>query len=146
MVVTVVLRRRGLLLFAPLLYVAGMVLYMGSLNFDVNLKNGGVVVRKRAPPGTVYRSPKVFDKLWPYMEAENNGSHNALMTAWDPKLRQAWKPSGISNYSDAELPESNGFLIIEANGGLNQQRLSICDAVAGRIAECYFGHSIFSSK
>lgn len=130
MVVTVVLRRRGLLLFAPLLYVAGMVLYMGSLNFDVNLKNGGVVVRKRAPPGTVYRSPKVFDKLWPYMEAENNGSHNALMTAWDPKLRQAWKPSGISNYSDAELPESNGFLIIEANGGLNQQRLSICDAVA----------------
>eukprot|EP00258_Populus_trichocarpa_P030687 XP_024446706.1 O-fucosyltransferase 9 [Populus trichocarpa] len=129
MVVTVVLRRRGLLLFAPLLYVAGMVLYMGSLNFDVNLKNGGVVVRKRAPPGTVYRSPKVFDKLWPYMEAESNGSHNALMTAWDPKLHQAWKPSGISNYSDAGS-ESNGFLIIEANGGLNQQRLSICDAVA----------------
>jgi len=25
-----------------------------------------------------------------------------------------------------ELPESNGFLIIEANGGLNQQRLSVC--------------------
>lgn len=25
-----------------------------------------------------------------------------------------------------ELPKSNGFLIIEANGGLNQQRLSVC--------------------
>jgi len=24
------------------------------------------------------------------------------------------------------LPKSNGFLIIEANGGLNQQRLSVC--------------------
>lgn len=24
------------------------------------------------------------------------------------------------------MPKSNGFLIIEANGGLNQQRLSVC--------------------
>lgn len=26
----------------------------------------------------------------------------------------------------SEFPKSNGFLIIEANGGLNQQRLSVC--------------------
>ncbi|KAJ6383691.1 hypothetical protein OIU78_027060 [Salix suchowensis] len=129
-IIKVLLKRRGLLLLAPLLYISGMVLYMGSLNFDVNLKNGGVVVRKRAAPGTVYRSPKVFQKLWPYMEAERNHSNNALMTAWNPKWHQGWKPCGISNNSEAELSETNGFLIIEANGGLNQQRLSICDAVA----------------
>ena len=78
LIIKVVLKRRGLLLLAPLLYISGMVLYMGSLNFDVNLKNGGVVVRKRAAPGTVYRSPKVFQKLWPYMEAERNRSNNAV--------------------------------------------------------------------
>ncbi|KAJ8773678.1 hypothetical protein K2173_005924 [Erythroxylum novogranatense] len=132
-IVSVVLKQRGVLLFAPLLYISGMLLYMGSLNFDVdlNLQKGGVVVRKRAPPGSVYRSPLVFKKLWPYMEAENNGSHNnALMPTWDPILHQSWQPCGNNTDLKAELPQSNGFLIIEANGGLNQQRLSICDAVA----------------
>ncbi|XP_021661677.2 O-fucosyltransferase 9 isoform X2 [Hevea brasiliensis] len=95
-----------------------------------DLKNGGVVVRKRPPPGSVYRSPQVFKKLWPHMEAKSNRSYNALMRAWDPKLHKGWKPCGNNNISEAELPKSNGFLIIEANGGLNQQRLSICDAVA----------------
>ncbi|KAF2290943.1 hypothetical protein GH714_017059 [Hevea brasiliensis] len=42
-----------------------MMLYMGSLSFDVdlNLKNGGVVVRKRPPPGSVYRSPQICDAV-----------------------------------------------------------------------------------
>ncbi|XP_059451227.1 O-fucosyltransferase 9-like [Corylus avellana] len=53
-----------------------------------------------------------------------------LMTAWSSNVHQAWKPCVDKNNSKAEFPKSNGFLIIEANGGLNQQRLSICDAVA----------------
>ncbi|KAK2658790.1 hypothetical protein Ddye_005323 [Dipteronia dyeriana] len=128
-VISVVFKRKRLLLLAPLLYITGMLLYMGSLGFDVVDLNSVVVVRKRTPPpGSLYTSPQLFQKLWPFMEA--NATHNALTMAWNPKVHQGWKPCANDSISKAELPKSNGFLIIEANGGLNQQRLSICDAVA----------------
>ncbi|KAL4183290.1 hypothetical protein AMTRI_Chr11g97450 [Amborella trichopoda] len=95
---SVVYRRHGVLLFVPLVYICGMLFYMGSLPFE------GPVVANRPPPGSTYRSPEVFKKLWPSMQADDNASN--------------------------ALPPSNGYLIIEANGGLNQQRISICNAVA----------------
>lgn len=77
--ISTVFRRKGVLLFAPLLYISGMLLYMGLLGFDVvSLKNAVVVVHRRSPPGSVYRSPQLFQKLWPFMEAESNASHNAV--------------------------------------------------------------------
>ncbi|XP_058091222.1 O-fucosyltransferase 9 isoform X2 [Magnolia sinica] len=123
---SVVLRRRGILLFAPLMYISGMLMYMGTLDFEVP---GGVAIRRRPLLGSTYHSPQVFEKLWPFMEADGNRS-NVLMNAWHPKVGQSWKPCIKRSLSQAELPSSNGFLIIEANGGLNQQRISICDVVA----------------
>jgi hypothetical protein len=51
------------------------------------------------------------------------------MEAWKPRVKSVWKPCISTNVSAAGS-NSNGYFIIEANGGLNQQRLSICDAVA----------------
>ncbi|XP_010478945.1 PREDICTED: uncharacterized protein At1g04910-like [Camelina sativa] len=129
---SIVFRRKSFLLLAPLLYIAGMLLFMGSFGFTVlDLGHGvEIVYRRGGPPGSVYRSPKVFKRLWPVMEADVNGtSHNALMAAWKPRVKSVWKPCISTNVS-AAVSNSNGYFIIEANGGLNQQRLSICDAVA----------------
>lgn len=126
LLLSAVFRRRGVLLFAPLVYISGMLIYMGTLSFDVP---GSVVIRRRPTPGSTYRSPQVFEQLWPFLEVDGNSS-DALSNAWHLKLGQSWKPCLSTRVTKAELPSSTGFLIIEANGGLNQQRLSICDAVA----------------
>lgn len=68
-----------MLLFAPLLYISGMLLYMGSVSFDVVSLKNVVVITKRSPPGSLYRSPQVFQKLWPYMQQpESNHTHNLV--------------------------------------------------------------------
>lgn len=146
-VIAAVLRRKGVLLFAPLLYITGMLVYMGSLSLEnkvgggerIGYKkgkgnveySGGFVLDEPRLPGSLYRSPEVFERLWPFMQADQgNHSSNALTTVWPSKYQRGWKPCINNSAADTELPKSNGYFIIEANGGLNQQRLSICDAVA----------------
>ncbi|XP_021896150.1 uncharacterized protein At1g04910 isoform X1 [Carica papaya] len=122
LLLSVLLRRQGFFLFAPLIYISGMLLYMGTVSFDVV-----PVIKHRPAPGSVYRSPQVYAKLRPEMDADN--SSDAISTIWKHSYKSGeWKP--CVNRSSGGLPESNGYIYVEANGGLNQQRTSICNAVA----------------
>ncbi|XP_020113915.1 uncharacterized protein At1g04910 isoform X2 [Ananas comosus] len=119
---TILLRRQAIFLFAPLLYVAAMLIYMGSISLDSVPR-----IISRPAPGSVYRSPHLYERLRPDMNADN--STDALATVWKHSYKGGgWRP--CTNMSTIGLPESNGYIYVEANGGLNQQRTSICNAVA----------------
>ncbi|CAN1297157.1 Protein ESMERALDA 1 [Linum perenne] len=52
-----------------------------------------------------------------------------ILSIWKNSYKKGeWKP--CVNKSLEGIPASNGYIFVEANGGLNQQRTSICDAVA----------------
>ncbi|KAL6614186.1 hypothetical protein ACP70R_036456 [Stipagrostis hirtigluma subsp. patula] len=151
-VLAALLRRQAVFLFAPLLYVAAMLLYMGSISLDSVPR-----IISRPAPGSMYRSPQLYARLRADMDADNAtdaratdgfppvetrfslwGSYSAdngwlgpnqLATVWRHAYKGGiWRPC-ISNNTNG-LPESNGYIYVEANGGLNQQRTSICNAVA----------------
>ncbi|XP_022726172.1 uncharacterized protein At1g04910-like isoform X2 [Durio zibethinus] len=123
LLLSVLLRRQGIFLFAPLIYISGMLLYMGTVSFDVV-----PVVKHRPAAGSVYRSPQVYEKLKIDMNGDNS-SADAIWTIWKNSYKKGeWRP--CVNKSFEGLPESNGYIYVEANGGLNQQRTSICNAVA----------------
>lgn len=67
-VLSLFLRRQGLFLFAPLIYISGMLLYMGTVSLDVSVLPE---IKARSPPGSLYRSPKVYEKLRRDMNADN---------------------------------------------------------------------------
>ncbi|KAK2399546.1 Protein ESMERALDA 1 [Trifolium repens] len=120
---SVLLRRQGVFLFAPLIYISGMILYFGTFSFDIR-----PIIIHRPAPGSVYRSPQLYARLLPEMDADNS-SVDAISTIWKSSYKGGeWKP--CVHRSSEGLPESNGYIFVEANGGLNQQRTSICNAVA----------------
>lgn len=66
-VLSVLLRRQGIFLFAPLLYISGMLFYMGTVSFDVV-----PVIKHRPAPGSLYRSPQLYAKLRHEMDMDNS--------------------------------------------------------------------------
>uniref|UniRef100_A0ACD5W6K2 Uncharacterized protein n=1 Tax=Avena sativa TaxID=4498 RepID=A0ACD5W6K2_AVESA len=131
-------RRRAAVLLLALSYTAAMLMLFlcaGSSGLSSTGGSGVAVgsLRRRpaapAPPGSVYRSHLVFERLLPDMRASASRP-NPLIASHYKKSGKRWVPCIGRRLRQSALPPSNGFLVVEANGGLNQQRISICDAVA----------------
>ncbi|KAL8134912.1 hypothetical protein AgCh_009791 [Apium graveolens] len=122
LILSLLLKRQGLFLFAPLLYISAMLFFMGTVSFDVV-----PVIKHRSPLGSVYRSPQLYARLKAEIHADNS-SMDAISTIWKHPKGGEWRP--CTKKSSGGLPESNGYIYVEANGGLNQQRTSVCNAVA----------------
>ncbi|RWW20212.1 hypothetical protein GW17_00015688 [Ensete ventricosum] len=81
-------RRRGALLLAPLLYLALMLVMVGRwewyLEPPVPVRVGVAILMRAPPPGSGYRSPRVFHELWPFMQADVN--HSSAVVTESPFL------------------------------------------------------------
>ena len=83
---SVLLRRQGIFLFAPLIYISGMLLYMGTVSFDV-----GPIIDHKPAPGSVYRSPQIYEKLRPEMDADNSSADAVRFICLSSYYVMIWK-------------------------------------------------------
>ncbi|CAM8883424.1 unnamed protein product [Rhodiola kirilowii] len=115
---------RYLFLILPFCYISGFIMCVGPFaDFG-----------SRSPPplpGSVYRSHDLFANLWPHIHSDNSSAIQ-LSSVWRyarKSKQQKPCPNTLASLR-RNAPAFSGYLIVDANGGLNQQRSAICNAVA----------------
>ena len=125
-ILTALLRRQGVFLFAPLIYISCMLLYMGTVSFDV-----GPIIRHRSPPGSVYKSPQLYAKLRHDMDADNS-SADAVSVFVSPH----W-PLGCELVKAVPLLTLARMYIERRTISSDLSKLIVTTTVG---LECYFGY------
>ncbi|KAF4368617.1 hypothetical protein CsatB_008199 [Cannabis sativa] len=107
----------------PMLYVSGLIMCVGPFS--------ALMGQSPPPPGSVYHSDEMFRRLWNHIQSDNS-SGIQLSSVWSYRRRlKEQKPCPNSTARLLSVSSGpSGYLIVEANGGLNQQRSAICNAVA----------------
>ncbi|RRT49705.1 hypothetical protein B296_00052204, partial [Ensete ventricosum] len=96
MLLSLLLRRQAIFLFAPLLYVSAMIFYMGTLPLESVPR-----IISRPAPGSVYRSPMLYERLRADMEADN--SSDGLATVWKHSFKDdGWRPC-VNTSADGKI-------------------------------------------
>jgi hypothetical protein len=67
---------------------------------------------------------------FPSLPVQNESDSDSVkFSLWEEPYKQArkWKPCAAKHSLPDEVPEenNNGFILISANGGLNQQRVAV---------------------
>nr|GFB38392.1 O-fucosyltransferase 10-like [Tanacetum cinerariifolium] len=107
--------RRICFILPLLLFLSGVVTFVGPMLYP------------SPAPGSVYKSHEIFQNLWQDILSDTS-SHIKLSDVWRYKMLLKEQKRCVTPTSRQHLGKGTAdqYLIIEANGGLNQQRASVC--------------------
>uniref|UniRef100_A0A453SDY2 O-fucosyltransferase family protein n=1 Tax=Aegilops tauschii subsp. strangulata TaxID=200361 RepID=A0A453SDY2_AEGTS len=127
--------------FAVVVGVMGCLLLAASLVMSalhqVQFRNGAISVNFRGLQNFVRKEQSeqiMHERLLQMatLATSKNESDSGNFALWEEPYKQArkWTPCA-AKYTLEEEPseDNNGFILVSANGGLNQQRVAVCNAV-----------------